>query len=122
MDKKNETWKKSETKKTYFKRLKIFIKKIHGLTHSYRLKYIKKISKIEKNYLNEIVCNFLKKKIKIKQKHFQLYTRLKRLRSDLWKLADKNNSISLRKKILSSIRGLAILNFLLPIVKEAFDL
>ena len=122
MDKKTRLEKNLRQKKSHFNRLKIFIKKIHGLTHSDRLEYIKKISKIEINFINEIVCNFLKKKIKIKQKHFKLYTRLKRLRSDLWKLADKNNSISLKKKILSSIRGLAILNFLLPIVKEAFDL
>ena len=108
-------------RKNHFKKLKNFIQKIDGLTHSDRLKYFKNIGTVEIQYLNEIIYNFLNKRIKVNQKHFELYNHLKRLRSDLRKFVDKTISNKVKKQILISIKGLAIINFLLPIVKETFD-
>ena len=48
-------------RKIHFKKLRHFIQKIDGLSHSGRVKYFKNIGSVEIQYLNEIIYNLKKK-------------------------------------------------------------
>ena len=105
--------------KEHYARVKTFVKKLSLLDHTKRLKYLKKISSTELKILSEIIFNFLKQNIKISEKRFGLYNQLKKLRPYLYQLIDKKNSEKLKRGILSSVKGLAIINFLFPILEDS---
>ena len=100
-------------------KLKSFIIKLNKISHSKRLTYLQTIKPDEIDLISEIVLNFLNDNIKIDIKS---YTFLKRLKKTLYILARKSKSYILKRKLLSSLKGLQILKILLPLVSISLNI
>lgn len=100
-----------------FKKISNFIKTILKLKHSERIIYFKTITKTEIDILSEIVLNFIKTNIKVDSKAYNL---LKRLQVEIGKLAKSKVSYKIKREIIRSIKGLNIINILLPFAIKYF--
>ena len=103
---------------THANKLIDFVSKLLKLTHTERLNYFKSITKEEVDLISEIVLNFLHCNIKHDRKSFSL---LKRMKKYLYLLASKKTAKTIKKKIIQSVKGLAILNILLPLTIDLFS-
>lgn len=92
--------------------LKEFVEKLNNLEPSKQIHYIKKLTDQEIDYLSEIVLNFLSSKIKVNIANYQS---LKKSKNILYHLASPKKSSKFKKKIFSTLKGLNILNILLPV-------
>ena len=97
------------------KELHTLLMKLKNLSHSERKVYFVSIPKQELILISEIVLNFLNDRFHVPAFKFKL---LKRIKNSIRKLADKKVSLKNKRIILSSIKGLQIINILLPIVLE----
>ena len=95
-----------------------FVSKLLKLSHSERLNHFKNITQEEVDFISEIVLNFIQCNIKHDRKSFLL---LKRMKKYLYLLACKKTAISIKKKIIHSLKGLNILNILLPLTIDLFS-
>jgi hypothetical protein len=89
-----------------------FIKEIENIPLEKRSSYLTKLSNKEIDYITEICFNFLFDRIKIDAGQLQI---LKRVSEEIRLLAKKNIKYKIKKNILKSIRGINILNILLPL-------
>lgn len=89
-----------------------FAKKLLKLSQTERLLYLENIKNNEIDLISEIVLNFLRCNIKSDSESKSILERVKKY---LYILASKRKSISIKKKILKSLKGLNILNILLPL-------
>lgn len=96
----------------HFNKLINFLKQITKLSNSERLRYIDKFTNEELNYISEIVLNFLNNKLKT---GFIEFNTLKNTRKELHSLVSKSKSYRLKRKLLKTLKGLNILNILLPL-------
>ena len=90
-----------------------FAKKINKFSNLEKVDYFKLIKRNEIDLLSEIVLNFIKCNIKHDSSSFKLLYRVKRY---VYMLASKKVSTAIKKKILQSVKGLNILNILLPLL------
>lgn len=72
--------------------------------------FILSITKTSLNYIIEVIYNFLNCKFKI---GYTALNKLKKFKKFLYDLVSRKKSITNKKKLLSSIRGLYVLNILL---------
>ena len=93
--------------------LKRFIKKILKFNQKERSDYMENISDYELKLIKEIVYNILRGTVPL---DYETYINLKRVRLHLYSLSNKKVESS--KKLLQSLKGLRILNLILPIVLE----
>ena len=100
-------------------KLKSFIIKLNKISHSKRLTYLQTIKPDEIDLISEIVLNFLNDNIKI---DIRSYTFLKRLKKTLYILTSKTKSYILKRKLLSTLKGLQILKILLPLVSISLNI
>ena len=100
------------------KNITVLIKKILNLKHSERINYIDSIVNKEIDILTEIILNFLNGNIKVDTKSFNL---LKRLRTELNIIARKKTPYKIKKQNFKSLKGLNILNILLPFTLKVFE-
>lgn len=96
-----------------------FVKKLLKLTHTERADYLKTITDEEVKLISEIALNFINCNINYDTKSFDL---LKRVKKFVYLLASKKTTITIKKTILKSLKGLSILNNLLPLVIKTFTL
>ena len=96
----------------HIKKLISFLRKLSQLKHSERLEYMKTITKPEVKLISELVYNFLHSNIKTTRKSLLL---LKRLRKYLHQLSKKRISYLIKKKLLQTLKGLNILNIIIPL-------
>lgn len=90
-----------------------FIKLIIKLTPSQRVKYIQSMSNKEIDYISEICLNFLKSNITTDKETVKV---LDSLRNEIRSLGSKGKSRIWKKKLLLTLKGLRVLQFLFPIV------
>ena len=95
------------------KTVKNFAKKLFKLINSERLTYMKKISKKEVDIVSELILNFLHGNIRSDQKSIDL---LRRIKKCLYLLVNRKSGIKIKRIILSSLKGINILNIILPLV------
>ena len=100
-------------------KLRSFIIKLTNISHSKRLIYLQTIKPDEIDLISEIILNFLNDNIKVDIKS---YTFLKRLKKILYILVRKSKSYILKRKLLSSLKGLQILKILLPLVSISLNI
>ena len=98
---------------SHINELKRFIKKILKFNQKERSDYMKNISYNELNLIKEIVYNILRGTVPL---DYETYLNLKRVRVYLYSLS--NEKVESSKKLLQSLKGLRILNLILPIVLE----
>ena len=94
------------------KKLVRLLSKLERLNHGERLSYMKSINKTEINLISEIIHNLLNFNIKA---DFKSLSVLKRVKKYLYKLSSKQVPYLIKKKILNSLKGLNILNILIPL-------
>ena len=99
-------------------KLSRFVRKLLNLSHTERLEYFKTINREEVEFISEIALNFINCNIKHDTKSFSL---LKRMKKYIYLLASKKTAISVKKDILKSLKGLNILNILLPLTINLFS-
>lgn len=80
-----------------------------------RVNYLKTLNKNDLNLLSEISMNVIRGNVPITKKTKTILTRVKQT---LRKLASKSVKSEVKKKIWFGIKGLYILNILLPIIKN----
>lgn len=97
----------------YFKKILKLVTTLSTLTNSERIAYLSRSKKEEIRIISEIVHNFLKCNIKCDT---QSLRRMRRVKKYLYQLASKKISFSSKRQILQSLKGLNILNILLPLV------
>ena len=90
-------------------KLSRFVRKLLNLSHTERLEYFKTINREEVEFISEIALNFINCNIKHDTKSFSL---LKRMKKYLYLLTLKKTGKTIKKKIIQSVKGLAILNIL----------
>ena len=95
-----------------------FVRKLLKLSHTERQEYFKSITSEEVDLISEIALNFINCNIKYDNKSYNL---LKRVKKFIYHLASKRTSIHVKKTILQSLKGLSILNNLLPLVAKIFS-
>ena len=78
--------------------------------------YFNDINVNEIKLIEEIFVNFLASNIDVDVESFRV---LKRLKSFLYSFVKKNRSISLKRRFLKTLRGLALIKILFPFVLEA---
>ena len=100
----------------HVKKLISFIEKILQLSQTERAIYFKSIKSAEIDLVTEIILNFIECNVKHDNSSLQI---LKRVKNYMYMLASKKTSIALKKKILQSLKGLNILNIVLPLVLNA---
>lgn len=103
----------------HMNKLKKFIKKISKLSHTERIHFLKNIDLLEVNYISEIILNILHGQIKI---DFRSHTLLKRMKNYLRKLRSKTVSYKVKKQLLTSIKGLHLLNIIIPYLLKIFNI
>lgn len=106
---------KEKIDKNRLKIIHTFIENFQKLDNKDKSSYLKQISSEEIKYIEEVCYNFLHSNIKIENRKIVLLKRLKRF---IYKFLSKTSSKQVKRKILSSIRGLFILNIIFP---SAFD-
>lgn len=94
-----------------------FVRKLMKLSHTERLEYFKTISDKEVDLISEIALNFINCNIKYDTKSYNL---LKRVKKFIYHLASKRTGKQIKRNILTSLKGLSILNNLLPLVIKLF--
>ena len=102
-----------------FYNLRLFIIKLNKLTNTQRLLYLKTITPDEIDLISEIALNFLNLNIKTDTRSYIL---LKRLKTVIKCLASKLQSYNSKRKILKSLRGVQMLNILLPLVSITLNI
>ena len=95
-------------RKIYF-----FAKKLLKYSHIEKVEYFKAIKREELDLITEIVLNFIKCNIKHDSNSLKL---LRRVKTYMYTIASKKAGLSVKKKILQSLKGLNILNIILPLV------
>jgi len=93
-------------------RVRKFIRKLLKLNQRERYDFMKTISNSELEIIEEISHNILKGNIPL---NYRIYNILKRLKKQLYLLTSSKNSKKIKKKLLLSLKGLTILNTILPI-------
>ncbi len=102
--------------KNHINNLVLFLEKFNKLSQSERVDYIKNNSSEKTiNYFSELASNFLKGNIKPNTTSFK---HLKRIKNYIYKLASKKTARKYKHKLLSSIKGLQILNILIPLALQ----
>ena len=96
----------------YFKTVLKFLKYLQKLSNSGRKFYMKNIKNKEIKILSEVILNFLHCNIK---HNINSVLHLKRVKKYIYLLASKKISYSKKKNILQSLKGLSILNIILPL-------
>ena len=104
--------KKIKLDSLHIKKLVSLLRKLEKLNQGERLNYMKSISQSEIELISEIIHNLLNFNIKT---DFKSLSMLKRVKIYLYKLSSKRVSYFLKKKILQSLKGLSILNILIPL-------
>ena len=89
------------------------LEKINSIKNSERIDLIKSFKKNQVNLISEIVFNFLKGTYFIPSPAFQL---LNRIKSTVRLLGSKKTSLSKKQSVLSSIKGLQVINILTPYI------
>ena len=95
------------------KELFIFLKKLNKIPPSKRKEYILQLSNNKVKYICEIVLNFLQSKVKV---GFITLEKLRKFRSLLHDIVSKRKSIKVKKKLLTTLKGIFALKILLPYV------
>ncbi len=99
--------------KKHIDELTSFLKTFSKLSQSERVNYIKnKFSEKEINFFSEIASNFLRGNIKTDSISFK---HLKRIKQYIYKLASNKTAKKYKHQLLSSLKGLQILNLLIPL-------
>ena len=101
----------------HIKKLQNFVNKLYRLENSERLIYMNSIKVDEIRLISELVYNFLNFNIIHDRKSLIL---LERVKNYMYMLASKKVSFCYKKKILSSLKGIHIINILLPLVIKTF--
>lgn len=96
-----------------------FLTLILNLTPTQRVKYIKSLSDRETDYISEICLNFLKSNILVEKEAIRP---LNSLQSEIRALASKKKSREYKKKLLLTLKGLRVLQYLIPIVLGGLQL
>ena len=97
----------------HMKKIIALAKKIQSFSSTEKVEYFKLVKSDEIDLITEIVLNFIKCNIKYDSNSFKL---LERVKSYMYLIASKKVSKSIKKKILQSLKGVNILNILLPLV------
>ena len=103
----------------HMNKFKKFIKKISNLSHTERIHLKKNIDLVEVNYVSEIILNILQGQIKI---DFRSHTLLKRMKNYLRKLRSKSVSYKVKKQLLTTIKGLHLINIIIPYLLKLFNI
>ena len=109
---KSKQVKKIKLKSKHVKNLLGLLTKLSKLNHSERIVYIKSITKKEIKLISEVIYNLLHFNIKTDFKSLSI---LKRVKKYLYKLSSKRVSHLIKKKILQTLKGLNILNIVIPL-------
>ena len=107
---------KKNITKYHMNNLKSFVEKILKKTIAERKVYFNDINVDEIKLIEEIFVNFLASNIDVDVESYRV---LKRLKSFLYTFVKKNRSISLKRRFLKTLRGLALIKILFPFVLEA---
>ena len=102
-------------KKDGIKRTSALVEKLIRKNNKERINYLKKIKQKELNLLSEVCINIIKGNVKITKR---IKTILTRVKDTLKKLSSRTAKSEINKKIWVGIRGLHILNILLPIIQN----
>lgn len=94
-------------------RTRSLVEKLLKKNNLERLQYLKLLNPKELNLLSEITLNIIRGTVKISKK---TKTILGRVRKTLYKLASKSVKSEIKKKLWINLKGLHILNILLPII------
>ena len=89
------------------------LEKLNSIKNSERIDLIKSFKKKQVNLITEIVFNFLKGTYFIPTPAFQL---LNKIKSTVRVLGSKKTSLSKKQSVLSSIKGLQVINILTPYI------
>ena len=108
----SEKVKKIKLKSLHVRQLVNLLNKLKTLKPSERLNYFKNISKSEIKLISEIIHNFLKFNIKSDLKSLSISKRMNKL---LYKLSSKRVSYLVKKQLLQTLKGLNILNLIIPL-------
>ena len=99
--------------------LKKLVSKLDNLSPANKLLFFKKIKKLDLKFLIEIFYNFIRGNIIVNQRS---YKNLKKHKRFLYKFISKGTSVTSKKKILNTLKGLNIICILVPLVKKTFNL
>ena len=103
----------------HFKLMKSFISKILSFKKTTdRLSYLKKITRREIDYVSEIVLNFLKNKIHFAYREF---SKLKKIKNFMREFVKNKKAYKIKKSLILSVKGLYLLNVLLPLASKTLD-
>ena len=103
---------KTKLDSLHIKKLVTLLRQLEKLNQTERLNYMKSITKSEIKLISEIIHNLLNFNTKTDFKSLSI---LKRVKNYLYKLSSKRSSYLLKKKILKSLKGLNILNIIIPL-------
>ena len=95
--------------------MKNLIRRLVELDQTKKIKYLKNISSREIEIIEEILVNVIKGNIPLNIKVFKL---LKRVKKHMYYLISSKVSHGTKKLILSSLKGLQILNLVLPTLQR----
>ena len=83
------------------------------------MQFFYNIDSDEVNYVSGIILNILQRRIKT---DFKLHTILKRMKNYLLKLKSKSVSYKVEKQLLTSLKGLNLINIIMPYLLILFNM
>lgn len=98
-------------------RTAVLVNKLMGKTNKDRLAYLKTINQKELKLLSEICLNIIKGNLQIPKRAKII---LERVKKTLYKLGSRVIKFDVKRKLWTGIKGLHILNVLLPLVQNEF--
>jgi len=103
--------KRSRINKERLKELLTFLTEYKNISFTERKEFLSNLSDKQVDIISEILNNFLKNNIKTKSNTVSI---LKKLKHDIRKISSSTCSRTIKRKIFKSVKGIHILNLLLP--------
>jgi hypothetical protein len=88
-----------------------FLHLFKSLNITDRKKLLSNLSDREVDFISEVIKNFLKRNIRARP---SIVLKLKKFKREIRNLSSREYSRNIKRKILNSIKGISILNLLLP--------
>ena len=102
----------------HLEKIENLAKKILKFKQSDRYLYFKTISNQDIKLISEIILNFLKNNLEV---DFESFNLLKRVKKELYTLSSKKISYKNKRALLFSIKGLHIINLVLPLFLDTVN-
>lgn len=101
--------------KTRLNSIHHFIRQFNKLKLLEKVVFLKQLTDEQVSYIEEICYNFLKSNIPTKERQVKLLSKLKKF---IYSIISSKHSRKYKKKLISSVRGLHLLNVLVPLARN----